>query len=164
MSKALIRKYLPSPKKIKNLKPLRILGSSLNNPDLWKINRKSISSAAAIGLFSAYMPIPFEMLLASFLAWLFRGYLPLAIVLVWISNPFTWVLIYTPPYLFGSMILGNETISLDQITSTSMSDQLISLWLGCLIFGSSIAGSGYALSRVVWRMMVIRRWHNRQHK
>ena len=164
MSKALIKKYLPSPKKVKNLKTLRFLGNSLHNPDLWNINRKSISSAMAIGLFSAYMPIPFEMLLAAILAWTLRGYLPLAVALVWISNPFTWLFIYTPPYLVGAAILDKDPISLDQITFTSVSDQLISLWVGCLIFGLVFAVIGYILTRVIWKVVAIRRWRSRQHR
>jgi len=164
MPKNLIKKYLPTPSKIKSLGLFKMMGSWINQPHLWKINRHTISRAAAIGLFSAYIPIPFEMLLAAFLAWAWKAYLPLSVVLVWLSNPFTWVLLYTPPYLLGSAILGNPVISLNQIDLHSMTDHFASLWVGCLIFGIALGGAAYILSRVIWRMLVIRRWQNRHHK
>ena len=164
MPKTFIKKYVPTPSRIKALKPLKILGSWLHHPTLWVINRKGISKAAAIGLFSAYMPIPFEMLLAAFLCWGFNAYLPLAIALVWLSNPFTWVLLYTPPYLLGSMLLGNETLILGEVSVSSLSDQFFSLWLGCGIFGVCLGGAGYVLSNIVWKMMIVRRWKHRHSK
>jgi len=104
------------------------------------------------------------MLLAAFLAWMWKGYLPLSIMLVWLSNPFTWVLVYTPPYLLGSALLGNNPIALEQITVGSMIEHFAALWIGCLIFGSSLGVAGYMLSGIIWRMMVIRRWQTRGKK
>ena len=161
MPKTFLKKYIPTPSRIKALKPLKLMGTWLHQPSLWIINRRSIAKAAAIGLFSAYMPIPFEMLLAGLLCWGFRAYLPLAIVLVWLSNPFTWVLLYTPPYLLGSMLLDNETLLKGEITMASLSDQFLSLWLGCSIFGLLLGAAAYILANIVWKMMIVRRWKSR---
>jgi uncharacterized protein (DUF2062 family) len=105
-----------------------------------------------------------EMLLAALLAILFRANLPIAILLVWISNPLTWLVIYTPPYLLGLFLLGETGISLHDITMDMMMDQFVALWIGCLIFGTALGIAGYVLANVIWRMMVVNQWSQRRHQ
>ena len=164
MPRAHIKKYLPSPGRIKSLPPFRYLGIRFSDPALWMINRTAISRAAAIGLFCAYLPIPLEMLPAALLAMLWRANLPLSIVLVWLSNPFTWLILYTPPYLLGSALLGETGVSINPITIETMMQELAALWLGCLIFGAALAGAGYFAVRVAWRMMVVNTRDKRRMK
>lgn len=155
MPKARIKRYLPSPERIKSLPPFHYLGIRFSAPVLWMINRNTISRATAIGLFCAYLPMPLEMLPAALLAILWRANLPLSIVLVWLSNPFTWIVVYTPPYLLGAALLGETGISISHITIEAMMQQLAALWIGCLMFGVALACAGYFAVRVVWRMVVI---------
>lgn len=155
MLKARIKRYLPEPGRIASLPPFRRLGIRFGDPGLWMINRHTISRATAIGLFCAYLPMPMEMLPAALLAMLWRANLPLSIVLVWLSNPFTWIVLYTPPYLLGAALLGETDISINNITVEAMLQHLAALWIGCLIFGVALACAGYFAVRVVWRMMVI---------
>ena len=153
--KSYLKRHLPSPGRIKSLPPFRYLGIRFSAPVLWMINRNTISRATAIGLFCAYLPMPLEMLPAALLAILWRANLPLSIVLVWLSNPFTWIVVYTPPYLLGAALLGETGISISNITIEAMMQQLAALWIGCLIFGVALACAGYFAVRVVWRMVVI---------
>ena len=126
------------------------------------VSRQSVSRGTAIGLFCAYLPMPLEMLVAALMAIIFRANLPLSVVLVWISNPFTWLIMYTPPYLLGLAITGETGISLSDITVGMMVQQLAALWIGCLIFGTALAIAGFILANVIWRMMVTNRWMNRR--
>lgn len=104
------------------------------------------------------------MLPAALLAIFFRANLPISILLVWISNPFTWLILYTPPYLLGLAITGETSISLNKITVDIMMQQFTALFLGCIIFGSSLAIAGYILANVIWRMIVVNRWNSRRHR
>ena len=131
---------------------------------MWVINRQAISRATAIGIFCAYLPVPMEMLIAAMLAILVRANLPIAILLVWISNPLTWLVIYTPPYLLGLAILGETGVSLQSITLEMMMDQLAALWIGCLIFGTALGAAGYVLANVIWRMMVVNQRSKRRER
>ncbi len=164
MPRRFIKKHLPSRKRIQSLKLHYYFGNRINDPKLWLINRQSVSRATAIGLFCAYLPMPMEMLLAAMLAILLRANLPIAVVLVWVSNPFTWLILYTPPYLLGLAITGEATISLNTITMQMMFQQLTALWIGCLIFGSASAVAGYTLCNVIWRMVIVNKWTSRKKK
>jgi uncharacterized protein (DUF2062 family) len=48
-----------------------------------------------VGLFCAFIPVPFQMLLAAPSAIIFSANLPVSIALVWITNPITM-----PPIFF----------------------------------------------------------------
>ncbi len=59
---------------------------------LWRINCDSVSRGVAIGLFAAAIPLmPFQMVIAAFLAIIIRANLPISVAVSWISNPFTLV-------------------------------------------------------------------------
>ena len=68
MAKKLIRRYLPDPHKIRDHKHLRLFGTLLHDPNLWHLNRRSVSGAFAVGLFMAFVPMPFQMIPAAALA------------------------------------------------------------------------------------------------
>ena len=164
MPREIIKRLMPSKGRIKALNLHRYFGNRVNDQKLWVINRISISRAVAIGLFCAYLPAPFQMLLAALMAILFRANLPIAVALVWISNPLTFLIIYTPPYLLGLAILGETGISFQSVTVSMMTQQYTALLLGCLIFGVALAIAGYILSNVIWRLIVSNRWTNRREK
>lgn len=79
-----------------------------------------IARGIAIGFFTAYLPIfGIHMLIALVLAFLLRANKVLALLAVWISNPFTFLLIYYPAYRLGHLILPffheKPQVELDQI-------------------------------------------------
>ena len=79
--KKLLKRYSPNSDEVKNNKRLGWLSKHLHDPSLWNFNRKSISKAFAVGLFFAFIPVPFQMLLAAPGAVIFSANLPLAIAL-----------------------------------------------------------------------------------
>lgn len=140
----------------------RYFGDRIHDRHLWIVNRQSVSRATAIGLFCAYIPLPLQMLPAALLAIIFRANLPISILLVWVSNPLTWIILFTPPYLLGLAITGETGISLNAITVDMMMQQFTALLIGCLIFGGSLAISGYFLANVIWRLIVANKWSSRR--
>lgn len=131
-----------------------VFGDVLHNPNLWHFNRRSVASATAVGLFCAFLPIPFEMLVAALGAIWLGGNLPLAVAWVWVSNPLTWIPLYTPAYLLGSWILDKEPVAAGHVTMHVLIQSLAALWLGCLIFGIVAGVSGYFVVHGLWRLKV----------
>lgn len=105
MPRARLRKVLPSHEKIKEQKILRIFGDLLNKREIWSLSRKKILGGVFIGVFVAFIPMPFQMVLVAFLAILFKVNFPITLPLVWITNPLTMPFIYYAEYEIGNFIL-----------------------------------------------------------
>ena len=108
MPKKTIQKLLPDHNKIKQNKTLSIFGDMLHDANLWHLNRRSARGAFAVGLFWAFIPVPFQMLLSAAIAIPFRVNLPLSVALVWITNPLTMAPIFYFNYLVGYLVLGQQ--------------------------------------------------------
>lgn len=164
MPKHLFRKYLPSPDRLKGHKSLSFLGEVLSDPNLWHINRHSLAGAAFIGVFTGLLPIPLQMGLAALLAVRFHCNLPLSVMLVWISNPVTYVPIFYFTYRIGAWILGMPPQTGEGITVAWFVEQLVPLWLGSVICAMVFGGLAYAAVKVAWRLAVVRSWNLRAHR
>lgn len=168
MPKKLFQRYLPNPKEIRNNKYLKIFGTLIHEPNLWHFNRNSVATAFAVGLFCAWIPTPFQMVLAAGGAILFRANLPVSMALVWITNPLTMPPMFYAAYKIGAMILGvNEMPFEMELSWHWLLHEMMQIWkpflVGCLIAGISFALVGYVSIQVFWRWHVLRRWKNRQH-
>ena len=75
-------------------------------------NRTTVTRGAAVGMFWAFTPIPFQMLPATLFCWIVGGNLPLTLLCVWVSNPIT-----VPPILLLEYRIGEVVLSLYDIAS-----------------------------------------------
>jgi len=169
MPKRFLRRYLPNPKAIRGNPALRPVSKWLNNPEIWHLHRRSVGGAAFIGLFCAFLPIPFQMLIAAVLAVLSRCNLPMSVMLVWITNPITIPPMFYFAYRLGAWLLDMEI----EVKTIELSWSWLSSHLGTigypLLFGSLVCGwvsgvTGMVIVRLVWRMHVIRRWQRRRQR
>lgn len=69
-------------------------------------SRDAISRGMAVGMFWGFVPMPFQMVPAAVFCLLTRANLPLALICVWISNPFTYVPIFYIEYKIGVWLFG----------------------------------------------------------
>ena len=166
MPKKLIQRYLPDHQKVKEHKHLQIFGSLLHSPGLWHLNRRSISGAFAIGLLIAWVPVPFQMVLSAATAIYFGVNLPIAVGLVWISNPFTMPPLFMFAYWVGASVLNPPPILVEFELSFSWLQNILPLiWkpflLGCLINGLTSALLGYYGMRTFWIWHVQKQWKQR---
>jgi len=169
MPKKFIKRFIPNEETIKNHKTLSIFGQVILAPNLWHLNKHSISGAFAVGLFFAFVPVPFQMALAAAGALLFQVNLPLSVALVWITNPLTMPPIFYFSYLVGTWILDTPMIDVEfSLTYEWLKTGFLAIWepflLGCFVCGVFFGSMGHIFSRLIWRYVVIKNWRNRQSK
>ena len=141
----------------------------LSDPELWHLHRRSVGGAFFIGLFTAFLPVPGQTLIAAALAITFRCNLPIAVGLVWMTNPLTAGPMFFFAYKLGTWLLDMPAAASDADLSWQwLMSRLAANWqpflLGCLICGWVSGLTGMVASRVLWRMHVIRRWQARRRR
>jgi uncharacterized protein (DUF2062 family) len=167
MPKKKLRKLFPSPDQVRKNKALSFLAPLMGKPNLWHLNRRSVAQAFFIGIFCAFIPMPFQMALAGMLAFYFNSNLPISIGLVWLSNPITIPPIFYATYSFGAYLLDiparefNGDLSLNYLL-TELNGIWLPLYLGSLIAGFVFASLGYIAMRIIWRLHVVSQWENRK--
>jgi len=169
MPKKFFQRYMPHPGKIREIKSLEFLGEKLHAPNLWHLNRRSVSLAFACGMWAMYTPpLPWQMVIAAMLAIYFNANLPISVALVWITNPVTWVPMYYLAYKLGSLVLGQASFDFTRFSELFSIEKAwelgAPLLLGCFILMNAGAILGYALIRLVWRRSVLHRWELRKHR
>ena len=169
MPRNLIKKFLPHPDIITKNRWIKLLGPRLQEPSLWHINRKSFSGGLAIGIFCAFLPIPFQMVLAALAAILFRYNILIAVPAVWISNPFTMPPMFYFCYLIGAQILGTQAIGFEfELSFEWLLNGLLDIWqpflLGCLVVGLVTSLSTFLIIRLLWRYHIWTLIKSRQKK
>lgn len=137
MPKTRLRKILPTHEKIKNQKFLKIFGKLLDKKDLWSLSRKKVLGAVFIGIFVACLPMPLQMVLATFLAIIFSVNLPLSFALIFISNPFTMPPLFYFEYHIGKLLIKPENpIEFDfESMYDNFGEIALSLWSGAIVVG-----------------------------
>jgi uncharacterized protein (DUF2062 family) len=167
MPKKIFKKYMPDPEKLKKQKSLQFLGDRLHEPNLWHLNRRSVSLAFAVGLFAAWIPTPGQMAIAAVAAFYFRANLPISVALVWVTNPITMPAMFYFAYYIGVLLLGGDTpgadfeFNLESILS-SLGDIGAPFLLGCLVLGIVSSLLGYFGISLYWRYNVSKQWRNRK--
>ena len=166
MPKKFIKRFSPKPETLKAHPHLRHFGEALHNPNLWHLNRRSAAGAVAVGLFCAWMPIPFQMLLAAIIAMIFTVNLPLSVALVWLSNPITMPPLFYGAYRLGAFILQQPVVEFNFELSFAWLGEAFetiapALLLGSFILGITCSFFGYFLFRAFWRFTVAKKWLRR---
>lgn len=167
MPKKLLKKLFPTPDQVQANPSLKFLSPLFSKPNLWHLNRRSVARAFFVGLFAAFLPLPFQMVIAAFIAFYVNANVPISVGLVWVSNPLTIPPIFYATYLFGTWLLDspvrefNIELSLDWVM-TELNALWKPLFVGSLTAGVSFGFIGYIGIHTAWRMHVINNWKKRK--
>lgn len=175
-----LKNWLPDHATLQREPSLRWLSDWLGHAHLWHLNRRSVAKGVAIGLFINFLPIPLQMLWAALLAFLCRANLPIAILMTWINNPFTFIPINFLIYQVGAWILGekNTVSSVPSLPEwhwesigvfaheffTWFSSLGKAYLIGLPIVSISSALLGYFLVQIFWRIVIYRQHRQRTKK
>jgi uncharacterized protein len=161
----LFRKYLPDPEVLRSSRWVAALPRWLHHPNLWHLNRRSVSGAVAIGLFAGLVPGPLQMLTALILAVPLRKNLPVALVVTLYTNPFTIVPLYVLAYAYGRLLLPGAHAPLP--ASFEMETWLAlgkPLAVGLAALACTLALLGYLAVQIAWRAWVVLAWRARARR
>jgi uncharacterized protein (DUF2062 family) len=166
MPRKFFRRHLPDTAWLHRQRPLRYaLGDLIHNPNLWHLNRRSVSGGIAVGLFVAWIPLPIQMLTAALLTLALRANLPLGVLLTWVSNPITMPPMYWTAYRLGTRLLGEDSAQGFEPSLKWFLAEFYRIWeplmLGSLLLGLASAGLAYGLTRLLWRLEIIRQMRRR---
>ena len=100
------KKYLPTKESLGQTKTFRFLGNTMSNQELWHFSRHSLSYGILTGSVCAFLPIPLQMLPCIIICAWIRCNIPVALVIVWMSNPLTMPAIMYFCYRLGALLLG----------------------------------------------------------
>ncbi len=167
MPKNFIKRFMPDHQMVRNHRHLRFLGKLLHDPNLFHLNRRSASGAFGVGVFVAFVPVPFQMVLAAAFAVLFRVNLPISVALVWLTNPVTMPPIFYFVYKVGTWMLGTPARELQfQATPEWLMQEIGAIWqpflLGSFVVGTLCAVASYFAVRGLWRLRIVRHWQRKK--
>lgn len=169
MPKEMMKRWMPNPDRLRQHKHLRIFARWLGDPNLWHLNRRSAAGAFAIGLFIAWVPVPFQMVLAAGMAILCRVNLPISVALVWITNPLTMPPMFYFAYYLGAHLLGVPAVDFEISFSWGWLRSVMAtigepFLLGCALMALGSSLVGYLSIRLLWRYSVVRKRGTRRQR
>ena len=172
------RKFLPSHESIRQNRHIARFGTLLLHPNLWHLNRRSVSGGLAAGMFAGLVPgsNPVQFTVAALLAVAFRVNLPVAVVVTLYSNPFTIVPLYVIAYRIGALFVATDRAALSHAPDIDWShvsasvhayfDWVLSLGkplaIGLLALAVGLAIVGYVVVQLAWRAHVVLAWRRRK--
>ena len=124
----------------------------------FSINRRMITKGIAVGLFWGFVPMPMQMLAVMALTPFMRFNVPIAISMVWLSNPFTMPPMYYMEYLTGNFILGKEGIDNIELSmewfSAHIGEIFIPLYVGSAFYSIVVTTIVYISLNWFWILSV----------
>lgn len=167
MPRKLLKRIMPDHKTMREHPHLKKFGSYITEPKLWHLNKHSVASGLALGLFIGFMPMIGQMIVAAALAIILRVNLPVAVMGTWISNPITFAPIFFFTYNAGAWILQTPPKQhSSDISWQWLTHEFLLIWqplmLGSFICGVMAALVGAFFVHFIWRQIVIYNWRKRK--
>lgn len=165
-----LKKQLPKRDDLHREGPLHWFGERLQHAELWQFQRQAVAKAIACGLFSAFIPLPGQTLVAALLAYISRANLPIALAMTWVTNPITFIPINYGIYKIGQWLTGDSTpyhpLSQLKWEEAGFMEVIVHLgqWLSSMgkpfLLGSSAVAIisailGYGLAQGIWRVAAL---------
>ncbi len=155
-----LKRFLPKADEIARQPGVGYISYLLKSPSLWRFDSVSCRRGAILGWYFCFVPMPMQMLPTFLLAPFFGCNLPVAIALVWVSNPFTYAPIFALSYGVGNFMLGKglsfpdvDWGSLESLTS----DLYFPIFLGGQVFGLAFGLVSYIVIRAGFRIYKVKR-------
>ena len=169
-----LRRQIPTRESIHRYRLLRPFAHHLSKHELWRLHRRSVPRAVALGLGIGII-IPFmHTVIAALLAIPLRANIAVAAAFTLVINPLTIPPMYYAAYRIGSWELHHDATLVNPATAEHVSGELARFlfWIheasgpiavGVLTIAVIAATLGYAVSALLWRGWLGSKWRKRRH-
>lgn len=142
--------------------------------DLWRFTRRSVPRGVALGMLAGFLIPVGQIFVAAFLALPIRANVPIAALMTFITNPFTYPFWITAAYQLGKFALRVDALTDAQPLDNHMRSEF-GIWLswfmreagvtafGFILLGIIFAALGYVISSLGWRWWTARKWRRRMN-
>ncbi len=167
MPRDFFKRHMPSRESLAEYRALRPFTALLSDPGLWVLSRRNTAKAFGVGLFTAWLPIPFQtVVVVSLVAWM-RVNLPVAVLASFISNPISMGPMMVIAYQLGSFMLQRPPRAEDMdfglaLIWEEMGRIGLPLITGCLTLGLVTAVIAAITLNIAWRISLLRRFRERR--
>ncbi len=153
-------------------KYLKPIAHRFLSPELWRFTRRSVPRGVALGLFAGFIIPVGQVFVAAFLALPARANVPLAALLTFVTNPFTFPFWAWVANRVGAFILKIDTAAIGGAAQAEMASgrwtwfvamfegagvTVLVTVFGFIVLSIVTSAIGYVLSGMIWRVMVGRR-------
>ena len=168
-----VKRHVPTQESVQRNRLLRPFARHLGNPALWRLHRRSVPRAVAVGL-GVGVIIPFmHTFIAAILAIPLRANIAVAAAVTLLVNPLTIPPLYLAAYHIGSWELHHDASLINPVDAVRFSSELsrFLFWvhhasgpiaLGVLTIAAAAAAIGYVTSSIVWAVLIRRKLRNRR--
>jgi uncharacterized protein (DUF2062 family) len=168
-----LTRHIPRRETIHENPLLRPFAPHLAKSSLWRMTRRSVPRAVAVGLFVAVIIPVMHTVFAALLAIPARANVAIAAAVTLVVNPLTIPPMYYAAYRIGAWELHHDTRLVNPAAAERFSSELSRLlfWvheasgpiaLGVLTIAATAAVVGYLIAALGWRIWTGSRWHQRR--
>jgi uncharacterized protein (DUF2062 family) len=168
-----LKRHIPTRESIHRYRLLRPFARHLSDPALWRMTRRSVPRAVALGLFVGVIIPLMHTAIAAILAIPLRANVAIAALFTLLVNPLTIPPMYYAAYRIGAWELHHDATLVNPATAERFSSELSRLlfWIhqasgpiavGVLTIAFGVALIGYAVSALGWRWWLRSKWRQRR--
>jgi uncharacterized protein len=178
MPRKFFRKYLPSQESIRRHPHAVHLRMHLHHPNVWHLNRRSVSRGVAVGLFAGMVPGTHiaKFPAAALLAIVLHANLPVAVTTTLYMNPLTVGPFVLLAYGVGTLFSPGDAAALGPVPVVDwlhFAGWLRALFgwvlaagkplaIGLAAFAVALPAAGYVFAQLAWRAYVTLAWRRRR--
>jgi uncharacterized protein (DUF2062 family) len=165
-------RHIPTRETVHRHSLLRPFATQLSQPALWRLTKRSVPRAVALGLFIGVIIPVMHTVIAAIFAIPTRANIAVTAAFTLLVNPLTIPPLYYAAYRIGSWELHHDASLVNPAAAERFTSELSrmlfwihqasgSIAIGVLTIASAAAAIGYFGSAVAWRWWVGARWRRR---
>jgi uncharacterized protein (DUF2062 family) len=165
-------RHIPTRETVHRHRLLRPFAKQLSQPALWRLTKRSVPRAVALGLFIGVIIPVMHTVIAAIFAIPTRANIAVTAAFTLLVNPLTIPPLYYAAYRIGSWELHHDASLVNPAAAERFTSELSrmlfwihqasgSIAIGVLTIACAAAAIGYFVSTVAWRWWVGARWRRR---